>query len=242
MWWRSPVSFGSAGLRAGESQDGLRPAGPVGFADESLELHAKRAEAGATDTFRRMVGMVKRGTFLPLLALLLPLAGCGFQPLYGKNSYDSAILDELASVRVSNLPDRQGQLLRNALVTDLSPKGESGHSRYRLDVRLGLTENQQALRKDDTATRDILTYSVNYYLYEDQTRLATGSFNQVFSYDFLEEHYANISAQDDIRRRAAQSIADEIRNRLAAYFARAAQVKAAQTNAEPAKAESSDKQ
>ena len=33
-------------------------------------------------------------------------------------------------------------------------------------------------------------------------------------------------AQDDIRRRAAQAIAEEIRNRLAAYFAKAAQVKA----------------
>jgi hypothetical protein len=59
-------------------------------------------------------------------------------------------------------------------------------------------------------------------------RVLSGSFSQLFSYDFLEQHYANVSAADDIHRRAAQSIADEIRNRIAAYFAKAAEMKAAQ--------------
>ncbi|PKU21781.1 LPS assembly lipoprotein LptE [Telmatospirillum siberiense] len=157
---------------------------------------------------------------------VLLLTSCGFHPLYGKDSYNAAVMSDLASVQVSPLVDREGQLIHNALLTDLNPRGESAKARYRLVVTPTISETQQALRKDDTATRNLVTYGVTYWLYEGSTRVLSGSFSQMFSYDFLEEHYANISAADDIHRRAAQSIADEIRNRLAAYFAKAAEVKA----------------
>jgi LPS-assembly lipoprotein len=165
--------------------------------------------------------------------MALGLTGCGFHPLYGKSAADPEVLQKLASVQVTPMQDRQGQLMRNALVTDLNPLGEPVHPRYRLVVTLTVTETQQALRTDDTATRDIVNYTIVYWLYDGETRIAAGSFTQMFSYDFLEEHYANISAADDIHHRAAQSIADEIRNRLAAYFDKAAEVKA--QTASPAK-------
>lgn len=167
------------------------------------------------------------GRTAALLACLLSLSACGFRPLYGQNSYDPNVLDELASIQVMPLPDRQGQLVHNALLTDLNPKGEPVHPRYRLQVITTTIENQQALRTDDTATRNIVYYTISFWLYEGQTRVNTGSFSQVYSYDFLPEHYANISAADDIQHRAAQSIAEEIRNRLAAYFDKAVEVKAA---------------
>jgi LPS-assembly lipoprotein len=165
-----------------------------------------------------------------LLALVFALAGCGFHPLYGQNSYDSAVLSELASIRVTPMANRQGQLLHNALLTDLSPRGEPDHPRYRLDVRMNMFEYQQALRTDDTATRDIVNYTISYYLYDDKTRILTGTFIQNYSYDFLQQQYANVTAAEDITRRATQAIADEIRNRLAAYFAKAAEVKAQSAN------------
>ncbi len=166
-----------------------------------------------------------------LLACLLPLAlaSCGFRPLYGKNSYNSSVLDELASIDVAPLPDRGGQLIHNALLTDLNPRGEAAKPRYALAVLSNLSETQQALRTDDTATRNLMTYSVSFRLFEGKANILAGSFTQMFSYDFLEEHYANISAAEDIHRRAAQSIADEIRNRLAAYFIKAAEIKAQST-------------
>ncbi|MDR3439592.1 LPS assembly lipoprotein LptE [Telmatospirillum sp.] len=143
------------------------------------------------------------------------------------------MLSEMATIQVMPLADREGQLLRNALLTDLNPRGEPVNPHYRLQVSLTINETQQALRKDDTATRNVVNYSITFWLYEDKTRVVTGSFSQMFSYDFLEQHYANISAADDIHHRAAQSVADEIRNRLAAYFGKAADVKAA-SGAKPA--------
>lgn len=159
------------------------------------------------------------------LAPLL-LASCGFRPLYGKDSFNPAVMRDLASVDIQPLENREGQLIHNALLTDLHPRGDGAGYRYRLHVMPSITETSQALRTDDTATRNIVTYSVTFWLYEGSTRVLAGSFTQMFSYDFLEEHYANVAAADDIHHRAAQAIADEIRNRLAAYFAKAAEVKA----------------
>ena len=158
------------------------------------------------------------------LVLMLGLAGCGFRPMYGTSSLDPASLDEMASIQIENIPDREGQLIRNALLTKLNPRGEPRKARYNLEVYYTLSESQQALRKDDTATRDVLYYSVRIYLYEGKTPLTAGVITKQLSYDFLEQHYANVSADDDIRRRAAEVIAEEIRNRLVAYFARRAEV------------------
>jgi LPS-assembly lipoprotein len=160
----------------------------------------------------------------------LILTSCGFRPLYGDKSYDKAVMSDLASVQVMPLQDRTGQLIHNALLTDINPNGEPSKPRYQLVTTASNSESQQALRKDDTATRNKIVYSVTFYLYENNARVLSGSFSQMFSYDYLEQHYANISAEDDIHRRAAQSIADEIRNRVAAYFAKAAEVKAQSGN------------
>jgi LPS-assembly lipoprotein len=165
-------------------------------------------------------------------ACLLPLitGSCGFKPLYGKNSYPAEVVDNLASIEVDPIKDRQGQLIHNALLTDLNPRGEPAKARYHLQTLVTYNESQQALRTDDTATRNMVTYGISYYLVENNTRISTGAFTQIFSYDYLSQHYANIAAADDVHRRAAQSIADEIRNRLAAYFAKSAEMKAQNGN------------
>jgi LPS-assembly lipoprotein len=163
----------------------------------------------------------------PLFALLLPLAlsACGFHPLYGKQGVDPNVADELASIQVDPLRDRQGQLIHNALIKALTPEGTPGQPRYHLYVTYVITEAQQALRTDDTATRDVLYYRVLYRLYEGSTAITAGTFPKTFSYDFLTEHFANVAAQSDIQNRAAEAICEEVRNRLAIYFTNAAKQK-----------------
>ena len=46
--------------------------------------------------------------------------------------------------------------------------------RYQLVVNTLLNETQQALRKDDTATRNLMTYSITFWLYEEKTRVVGG--------------------------------------------------------------------
>jgi len=158
------------------------------------------------------------------LVLLLPLAlaACGFHPLYGKQGVDPALAEEMASIQVDPLRERQGQLIHNALLKALTPDGTPARPRYHLQVLYTVTESQQALRTDDTATRDVLHYNILYRLYEGSTAVTAGTFPKTFSYDFLQEHYANVSALTDIQQRAAEAICEEVRNRLAIYFTTAA--------------------
>ena len=169
-----------------------------------------------------------RGRFAPALtiALSLLLSACGFHPLYSKSGPDSAIREEMASISIQPLRDRQGQEIHNALIKTITPEGPPSQSRYSLSVAYTVTESQAALATDETATRDVMRFNVLYRLYEGSTTLTAGTFPEIFSYNFLQEHYANVSAQSDIMTRVSEQIALEVRNRLAIYFTNAAEQKA----------------
>ena len=163
---------------------------------------------------------------LALLLIALALAGCGFHPLYGKQGVDPDVSEELAAIQVDPIRDRQGQLIHNALLKALTPEGTPAKPRYHLLVAYTVTEAQQALQTDNTATRDVLYYKVLYRLYEGSTAVTAGTFPKTFSYNFLSEHFANIAAQGDVQERAAEAICEEVRNRLAIYFTTAAEKRA----------------
>jgi LPS-assembly lipoprotein len=166
----------------------------------------------------------------PLLTLVMPLAlsACGFHPLYSKSGADPNLSSEMSQIAIEPMRDRQGQEIHNALIKTITPEGppEKSQSRYRLYVAYTVTESSAALATDETATRDVMRFNVIYRLYEGGTTLTAGTFPEIFSYNFLQEHYANVSAQSDIMTRVSDQIALEVRNRLAIYFTTAAEQKA----------------
>jgi len=159
------------------------------------------------------------------LTLGVTLAACGFRPMYGKYSADPAVAHELATISVSTIKDRNGQLLRNALLVRLNPKGEPPHEVYQLSVTLTSTDTAEATLPDDTASRNLITYTANYQLIKNQHILALGVSTKQVSYDYLVQHYSDISAQNAVNSRAADQVAEDIRNALAAYFIRAAEAR-----------------
>lgn len=171
---------------------------------------------------------------LAVLLLAAVLAGCGFRPLYGTRSVDPKVAAELSGIYVESLPDREGQRVRNAILVRLNPAGTRQNSHYRLQVVESVVEAQTILAEDQTATRADVTYTTSYVLYEGGTVLTQGSFVRDFSYDYLNEQYSNLSARDDIGGHAADEIATEIRNRMAAYFIRAMKARAAAAETPPA--------
>ncbi len=179
----------------------------------------------------------------PLIALGLPLAltACGFHPLYSKTSADPNLSDEMAQITVAPMRDRIGQEMHNALIKTITPEGPPEKPRYTLIVGYNLVESQAALSTDETATRDVERYNIQYRLYEGSTVLTTGTFPEIFSYNFLQEHYANVSAQADIMTRVSDQVALEIHNRLAIYFTTAAQAKAKAAAEKAAAAAAADK-
>lgn len=153
------------------------------------------------------------------LATVAALAGCGFRPLYRGHAPAAA---NLAAIAVDPIPERVGQLLRNALLDRLNPRGEPRRPRYRLAVTLRRTSTALAIQPDATTTRFNLRLDVRFTLteaatgrtvYADHSR-AIASFNQVRS------DFATLAAEKDSDRRAAQAVSDEIATQLGVYFAR----------------------
>lgn len=155
-----------------------------------------------------------------LLAALL--GACGFQPLYGPG-WNSDGAQELASIRISPIADRRGQILRNELMDRLTPLGTPATPAYTLVVNLTETTENLSVRRDDTATRANLILTANFKL----TKLASdevvilGSSETVNSFNISEFQFATLSAESDARRRAARELAVDIATRLTLAFKRA---------------------
>ena len=81
-------------------------------------------------------GVSRRGV---LLAAGAVLGGCGLRPLYGEGSVDAGVQARLAEINVQLIPERSGQLLRQALQARLERGAAGVARRYDLSVQVALS-------------------------------------------------------------------------------------------------------
>ena len=162
-------------------------------------------------------------------------AGC-FQPLYGNASYDTIgapppVRTAMASVAVTEIdapngtPEaRIGVEVRNALIFGLT--GGSGQLPPQYELKINLKGNRQNVIVDITTARpDMEIYGIDasYSL----TELATGKVvltGRTFarqSYDIpgQQQRFARARGERDAQNRASTIIAEQIKSRIASYFA-----------------------
>lgn len=162
-------------------------------------------------------------TFI-IAGLILTAAACGFQPLYtakqtAQNPEASAGFD-LARIQVGTIPNREGQLLRQFLVSRLNPVGEPRIPQYRLDVSLSESKKDLGIQRDTSVTFARLEVTAQYRIRDvetDQT-LFQDSARSLNSYNVVESPYATQVAEQNARERAMEEIAESIRFRLASFF------------------------
>lgn len=173
-----------------------------------------------SDRFRHSAGV----RTMVLALAVLPLAGCGFRPLYGESS---GTTQALAEVRVAPIADRQGQILRNELLDRISPNGEKSTARYLLSVRYNESLGQLAIRRDDTATRANLRVATTFRLIEVSTGVTVynGSSSATASYNLVQSDYANLVSRRAAQRRASKLVANDVTTQVAIYFNRLQQLR-----------------
>lgn len=156
------------------------------------------------------------------LAAVFALAACGFQPLYAKRGpLGGTAGEEMAKVRIANIPDRTGQELRNALIDRMQPRGQAEQPSYRLEIALLEQQVNLGIQQDATATRGQLRYSGTYVLRDAAGKeLVRESFRASPSFNILASEFGTILSSDDARTRGLNQIADDITGRLALYFTR----------------------
>jgi LPS-assembly lipoprotein len=170
------------------------------------------------------------------LAAALGLAACVggcFQPLYADRSVDGApsLRAALSTVDVAQIATakatdeaRLAVEIRNALLFDFTGGGPAPRPAYRLVIRMSSTASDIIV--DTTTTRPAIEdygINANFILTEivsNKAVVTSQTFARV-SYDIpgQEQRFARMRGLRDAESRAAKVIADNIRARLASYFA-----------------------
>ncbi len=158
---------------------------------------------------------------VPVLSCALFLSACGFQPLHGTRANGSSVSADLARVEVAQQHGRLGQLVRNEIVAHISPAGTRSTSAYKLTFETESKVKSLVEARNTETLRHQLQLFVNFELIE----LSTG--NQVYkgktfsfvSFDHVEAPSTNYFALANARKRAARQTGEDIRTRLAAFFA-----------------------
>lgn len=155
--------------------------------------------------------------------LALGPVGCGFQPMYAKPDPANAspVAAELAGIRVLGIEDRQGQILRNALVNRLNPLGEPSRADYTLSVQLNQSQENLAERSDGKASLGRLFITATFKLteYRQEQPAFSGTSRSVVSYRLLGPTYGSTAVERDAEKRALGDLAEDIRSQVASYFA-----------------------
>ena len=173
--------------------------------------------------------LAKVGAVLPLAAAL---GGC-FQPVYGERSITGGpgLRASLAAVEVAQIPGPPGSAqarlaveLRNEINYYLTQGTSPLPPTHRLTINLS-TSGQQLIVDPSTARGEFEVVAVNasYNLTEIATskQVMSGSATARTSYDIpgQQQRYAALRGQRESQTRATKIIAEQIRNRLASYFA-----------------------
>jgi LPS-assembly lipoprotein len=157
-----------------------------------------------------------------LVLLAFAVSACGFQPLYSRPQ--EGVLspaEHMAAVRIAPLPDRIGQQLHNLLRDRLNPRGQPRDPAYDLQIELVETRQELSIRKDETASRANLIVSANFFLKQTGNNeiVLRGLATSTNSYNILRSQFATTYAELNARKRGLREISDDIRTRIAIYFA-----------------------
>jgi LPS-assembly lipoprotein len=154
----------------------------------------------------------------------LPLAGCGFHPLYMPtvSGRPGIAQRELAAISVAIIPDRPGQLLRQALQDRFDAADAGVQRRYDLAVDYGIAADILGVQADSSITRVRVIGRASWTLRGQdplRTMVTNGSARSIDAYNILDQQFFAADLENEsAQRRLADAVADQITAQLAAFF------------------------
>lgn len=157
-----------------------------------------------------------------LIAAAVSLTACGFQPLYGTTAGGSRLGAVMAGVEVTPIPGRVGQKLRNELIFENTGGGEAGPIGYKLDIVIKESVLNTLVKISGDAKEQIYELDATFKLMKAGKVILEGKATSRASYERVETIFSNVRARVDAENRAARTVAESIKVRLAAYLSQAA--------------------
>ena len=159
-----------------------------------------------------------------LLAAAPALAACGnggIRPLYGATPSGAGLQERMAQVDVATIPGRVGgsgwppPVLRN--IRSLRMRWPT----HRLEVTIRESVISTLVRIDGESLGQIYAVEASFQLIsiKDKKVVLKGSSHARAGFERFQAIYSNVRARDDAENRAARTIADDIKTRVATYLA-----------------------
>lgn len=171
----------------------------------------------------------KAATMIACLAgASLALNGCGFQPLYGTTANGTSLPEIMKTVEISTIPGRVGLKLRNELYYGTTGGGANAPTEYRLDIIIRESIRNTLVVKTGDATGQIYEMNTEFRLVriKDGEVVFKGASTSSAAYDVagvtgnLGSAYGDTRARINAENRAAKSMADTLKTRIAAFLSR----------------------
>ena len=160
---------------------------------------------------------------LALICVLL-LTACGFHPVYGVNKYTPVGAEtKFHQIEISNIPDREGQYLRNALIDRLYRDGRPESPQYTLSLTpLNETQRDLDITIDSDTTRAQLRIETAMRLINNETKevLINRALNSTASYNVLGSEFTNRVSEQSTRENILDDLARQVEMQISLYFKR----------------------
>lgn len=152
-------------------------------------------------------------------------SGCGFTPVHGKysGSGNASVQNSLSGISIGNIPDREGQFLRNALMDRFYTDGRPVNPAYRLEIdKIDQTKTDLDITKNSDATRAQLRLRSQMKLYDTRTNnlILQRQLSAVTSYNILQSQFTTRVSEQNARENALSDLADQIERQLSLHFKR----------------------
>ena len=158
-----------------------------------------------------------------LLAAAPALAACGnggIRPLYGATPSGAGLQERLAQVDVATIPGRVGQRIRNDLIFLSTGGGQPLPPTHRLEVTIRESVISTLVRIDGDSLGQIYAVEASFQLIsiKDKKVVLKGTSHARAGFERFQAIYSNVRARDDAENRAARTVADDLKTRVATYL------------------------
>lgn len=157
-----------------------------------------------------------------LVAAVTGLTGCNVQPLYGTTGSGSRLGAVMQGVEITPIPGRVGQKVRNELIFDTTGGGPAGPKTYKLEIAVKENVINELVKISGNATGQVYELNATFRLSRGGQVVLQGKATSRAAYERFQTIFSNVRAQYDAQDRAAKTVAETIRVRIAAYLAQAA--------------------
>jgi LPS-assembly lipoprotein len=167
---------------------------------------------------------VRLGVGLVVLmgAALSACGDAGFRPLYAPSAAGVVASERLKEVDFAPIPGRVGQRVRNGLIFQSTGGGYAAPPQYRFEVVLQEQLASTLVNTKGDVAGGVYSLQASFRLIDSRAKKVVfqGASHARAPFERFESVYSNVRAREDAENRAAQTIADDLKTRLAAYLSR----------------------